>query len=116
MNRAQETATDLLRKNIHRFPRGNVYLRDLSLGPILIGCPPESLKDILDLKEGGGDRAVPQVVVLRNRLFDSANKCICEELEQFIYYNYFRLGRRTIVLCTADQRARQRRILDLSSF
>jgi CRP-like cAMP-binding protein len=114
MNKAQETVSDILRKNILRFPRGNVYIRGLSVGPVLIGCPPESLKDILDLKEGNG--SVPQVLVLRNRLFDPANKCICEELEQFIDYNYFRLGRRTIVLCTAEQRDRERRILELSSF
>jgi len=115
MDQKQERATDILRNNIHKFPRGNVYIKGLSVGPLLIGCPPETLKDIMDT-EGSSVEAVPQVVALRNRLFDTTNKCICEELEQIVFYNFFRHRRKTIILCDENQKVQETMILDISTF
>ncbi len=58
-----------------RLPRGNILVEDLSIGSLLIGCPPETLKDVFR-EENGSDEKIPQYVVLRDRLFDSHNKCI----------------------------------------
>ncbi len=115
MDENHRPSPDDLRSNILKFPRGNVYLRGLSTGPLLIGCPPESLKDIMD-RVGSGPESVPRTVVLRNQLFDTANKCISEELEQFVYFNFFKTGRRTAVFCTADQKSRVEKILSVSTF
>lgn len=99
-----------------KLPRGAIYFENLSIGPLLIGCPPESLKDIMALKGGKVDMDAPRVIVIREQLFDAVNKCICEEIEQFVFYNFFVLNSKTIFVCTESQSERQKKIMSISTF
>ncbi len=98
-----------------RLPRGNILIEDLSIGSLLIGCPPEALKDVFREEKDTIDK-IPQYVVLRDKLFDSMNKCISEELEQIVFYNYYKLKRTTYVICTEEQKWRQEQIIRTANF
>ena len=101
---------------IQELPRGAVLIKGLSVGNLIIGSPPESIKDIISLYPDNYFDKIPQVIVLRDRLFDSENKCLCEEIEQYVFFNYFILKRKTYFVCTENQKESGHIILQVSTF
>src|SRR6266498_485619 len=90
---------------VTKLPRGGVVVTTQA-GPVQLGCPPESIKDILAL----GLR-IPDVLVLPSSWFSRRRGLTVAEVEFPIYYNYFVVGRRTTVVCDAGERQRLLTIL-----
>jgi phosphoribosyl 1,2-cyclic phosphodiesterase len=93
-----------------RLPRGGAVVRT-SAGPVQLGCPPETIKDILAAK-----LEVPSVFVLPMTWFASPRGLVLAEIEFPVYFNYFVLGRRITVVCDEEGRRRVRAILRESLF
>ena len=69
-------------------PRGGYYVRT-SAGPLQIGIPPETIKDVMELKLD-----VPVAYVLPRDLFDRRRGLSVAEFEFPAYYSFFLLKRR----------------------
>jgi len=101
---------------LRSLPRGAKYIKDTSVGPVQVGCPPETVKDTMDWSKGFPPTGVPQVVVVRDSLFDLHNKCISEELEFLVYYNFFLHKRPLKIVCAPEQMERIKTILQTAIF
>ena len=87
-------------------PRGGYYVRT-SAGPIQIGIPPETIKDVMELKLD-----VPVAYVLPRDLFDRRRGLSVAEFEFPAYYSFFLLKRRCrLVVLNRDVERRVRAIL-----
>lgn len=92
-------------------PRGGHYVRTSS-GPVQIGVPPETIKDILELKLD-----VPVAYVLPRDLFDRRRGLSVAEFEFPTYYSFFLLKRRCrLVVLSSDVERRVRAIFQESLF
>src|SRR5215831_20844483 len=95
---------------IAKLPRGGALV-STGAGPVQLGCPPESIKDILKL-----GLEVPAVLVMPRTWFSRRRGLTVAEVEFPVYYNYFVLGRRTTLVCDAGERRRLLVILGESLF
>jgi len=93
-----------------RLPRGGAVVAT-SAGPVQLGCPPETIKDVLAQR-----LEVPSVIVLPATWFSKSRGLTVAEVEFPVYYNYFVLGRRVTFVCTAEGSARLEAILRESLF
>jgi CRP-like cAMP-binding protein/ribonuclease BN (tRNA processing enzyme) len=92
-------------------PRGGYYIRS-SAGPIQIGMPPETIKDVMELKLD-----VPVAYVLPRELFDRRRGLSVAEFEFPAYYSYFLLKRRCqLVVLSPSVERRIRAIFQESLF
>lgn len=92
-------------------PRGGYYVRT-SAGPIQIGVPPETIKDVMDLA-----LEVPVAYVLPRELFDRRRGLSVAEFEFPTYYSFFLLNRRArLVVASRDIEKRVRAIFQESLF
>ncbi len=92
-------------------PRGGYYVRT-SAGPIQIGMPPETIKDVMELKLD-----VPIAYVLPSELFDRRRGLSVAEFEFPAYYSFFLLKRRCrLVVLSKDVERRVRAIFQESLF
>lgn len=92
-------------------PRGGYYVRT-SVGPIQIGIPPETIKDVMELKLD-----VPAAYVLPRDLFDRRRGLSVAEFEFPAYYSFFLLKRRCrLVVLSRDVERRVRAIFQESLF
>src|SRR5882762_6301582 len=92
-------------------PRGGYYVRT-SQGPIQIGIPPETIKDVMELKLD-----VPIAYVLPRDLFDRRRGLSVAEFEFPAYYSFFLLKRRCrLVVLSEDVERRVRSIFQESLF
>jgi glyoxylase-like metal-dependent hydrolase (beta-lactamase superfamily II)/uncharacterized cupin superfamily protein len=92
-------------------PRGGYYVRT-SAGAVQIGVPPETIKDVMDLR-----LEVPIAYVLPRELFDRRRGLSVAEFEFPAYYGYFLLNRRCrLVVESADVERRIRSIFQESLF
>jgi CRP-like cAMP-binding protein/phosphoribosyl 1,2-cyclic phosphodiesterase len=92
-------------------PRGGYYVRT-SAGPIQIGIPPETIKDVMELKLD-----VPIAYVLPRDLFDRRRGLSVAEFEFPSYYSFFLLKRRCrLVVLSPDVERRVRAIFQESLF
>jgi CRP-like cAMP-binding protein len=92
----------------YQLPRGG-YLVETSEGNIQIGSPPETIKDTMSFNK------TPLVFVLPKRCFHIDKGISVAELEFPIYYNFFfRGGKKTSIVCTAEQRDQLRIVLSES--
>lgn len=95
---------------VHRLPRGGAVVAT-SAGPVQLGCPPETIKDLL------ADRLeVPSAIVLPTVWFSRGRGVTLAEIEFPVYYNYFVLGRKVTFVCEAAARPRLLTILRESLF
>src|SRR3954468_19864358 len=86
-------------------PRGGYYVRT-SAGPIQIGIPPETIKDVMEHKLD-----VPIAYVLPRDLFDRRRGLSVAEFEFPAYYSFFLLKRRCrLVVLNRDVERRVRSI------
>ncbi|MBX3206476.1 MAG: cyclic nucleotide-binding domain-containing protein [Labilithrix sp.] len=92
-------------------PRGGYYVRT-SAGPVQIGVPPETIKDVMELKLD-----VPVAYVLPRELFDRRRGLSVAEFEFPAYYSFFLLKRRCrLVVVSRDVERRVRSIFQESLF
>ena len=92
-------------------PRGGYYVRT-SHGPLQIGIPPETIKDVMELKLD-----VPVAYVLPRDLFDRRRGLSVAEFEFPAYYSFFLLKRRCrLVVPSRDIERRVRAIFQESLF
>ena len=92
-------------------PRGGYYVRT-SAGPVQIGIPPETIKDVMEHKLD-----VPIAYVLPRDLFDRRRGLSVAEFEFPAYYSFFLLKRRCrLVVLNADVERRVRAIFQESLF
>lgn len=92
-------------------PRGGYYVRT-SAGAIQIGIPPETIKDVMELKLD-----VPIAYVLPRELFDRRRGLSVAEFEFPAYYSFFLLKRRCrLVVLSRDVERRVRAIFQESLF
>lgn len=92
-------------------PRGGYYVRT-SAGPIQIGMPPETIKDVMGMKLD-----VPVAYVLPRDLFDRRRGLSVAEFEFPAYYSFFLLERRCrLVALSSDIERRVRAIFQESLF
>src|SRR5437899_3347729 len=92
-------------------PRGGYYVRT-SAGPIQIGIPPETIKDVMELK-----LEVPIAYVLPRALFDRRRGLSVAEFEFPAYYSFFLLKRRCrLVVLSQEVERRVRAIFQESLF
>src|SRR5687767_1041225 len=92
-------------------PRGGYYV-PTSTGPIQIGIPPETIKDVMELKLD-----VPRAYVLPRELFDRRRGLSVAEFEFPTYYSFFLLKRRSrLVVFSNDIERRVRSIFQESLF
>src|SRR3954452_23795880 len=92
-------------------PRGGYYVRT-SAGAIQIGMPPETIKDVMELKLD-----VPVAYVLPRDLFDRRRGLSVAEFEFPAYYSFFLLKRRCrLVVLDDDVERRVRAIFQESLF
>ncbi len=92
-------------------PRGGYYV-PTAAGPIQIGIPPETIKDVMELKLD-----VPIAYVLPRELFDRRRGLSVAEFEFPTYYSFFLLKRRSrLVVFTKDIERRIRAIFQESLF
>jgi CRP-like cAMP-binding protein/ribonuclease BN (tRNA processing enzyme) len=92
-------------------PRGGYYVRT-SRGPIQIGMPPETIKDVMEL-----ELDVPIAYVLPRELFDRRRGLSVAEFEFPTYYSFFLLKRKCrLVVPTPDVERRVRSIFQESLF
>lgn len=92
-------------------PRGGYYVRT-SAGPIQIGIPPETIKDLMELA-----LEVPVAYVLPRELFDRRRGLSVAEFEFPTYYSFFLLKRKcTLVVPTEDVERRVRAVFQESLF
>jgi glyoxylase-like metal-dependent hydrolase (beta-lactamase superfamily II)/mannose-6-phosphate isomerase-like protein (cupin superfamily) len=92
-------------------PRGGYYVRT-SAGPIQIGIPPETIKDVMELKLD-----VPIAYVLPRELFDRRRGLSVAEFEFPAYYSFFLLKRRCrLAVLSDDVERRVRAIFQESLF
>jgi CRP-like cAMP-binding protein/ribonuclease BN (tRNA processing enzyme) len=92
-------------------PRGGSYVRT-SVGAIQIGIPPETIKDVMELKLD-----VPVAYVLPRELFDRRRGLSVAEFEFPAYYSFFLLKRRCrLVVLSHDVERRVRSIFQESLF
>lgn len=92
-------------------PRGGTYVRT-SAGPVQIGMPPETIKDVMALA-----LEVPMAYVLPAELFDRRRGLSVAEFEFPAYYNFFLLKRRCrLVVANPDVERRVRAIFQETLF
>ncbi|CAN5919745.1 cAMP/cGMP-dependent 3',5'-cyclic-AMP/GMP phosphodiesterase [soil metagenome] len=92
-------------------PRGGYYVRT-SAGPVQIGIPPETIKDVMEHKLD-----VPIAYVLPRDLFDRRRGLSVAEFEFPAYYSFFLLKRRCrLVVLSRDVERRVRAIFQESLF
>jgi CRP-like cAMP-binding protein/phosphoribosyl 1,2-cyclic phosphodiesterase len=92
-------------------PRGGYYVRT-SKGAIQIGIPPETIKDLMEMKLD-----VPVAYVLPRELFDRRRGLSVAEFEFPTYYSFFLLKRKCkLVVPTRDIERRVRSIFQESLF
>src|SRR6187549_165265 len=92
-------------------PRGGYYV-PTSAGPIQIGIPPETIKDVMELKLD-----VPIAYVLPRELFDRRRGLSVAEFEFPAYYSFFLLKRKCrLVVFSTDVERRVRAIFQESLF
>ena len=92
-------------------PRGGYYVRTAQ-GPIQIGIPPETIKDLMELKLD-----VPVAYVLPRELFDRRRGLSVAEFEFPTYYSFFLLKRKCrLVVPSKDVERRVRAIFQESLF
>jgi CRP-like cAMP-binding protein len=82
-----------------------------SVGPIQLGAPPETIKDLI-----GAGLEVPAIYVLPARWFDRRRGHPLLELEFPVYYNYFLRHRRVTAVADAPAARRLRALLHESLF
>jgi hypothetical protein len=86
-------------------PRGGYYVRTIA-GPIQIGIPPETIKDVMGMKLD-----VPIAYVLPRDLFDRRRGLSVAEYEFPAYYSFFLHKRkRRLVVFSRDVDRRERLI------
>ncbi|MBX3260851.1 MAG: cAMP/cGMP-dependent 3',5'-cyclic-AMP/GMP phosphodiesterase [Labilithrix sp.] len=92
-------------------PRGGYYVRT-SAGAVQIGVPPETIKDVMELRLD-----VPVAYVLPRELFDRRRGLSVAEFEFPAYYSFFLLKRRCrLVVLSRDVERRVRSIFQESLF
>ena len=92
-------------------PRGGYYVRT-SAGPIQIGIPPETIKDVMELKLD-----VPIAYVLPQDLFDRRRGLSVAEFEFPAYYSFFLLKRKCrLVVLSKDVERRVRAVFQETLF
>ncbi|MDH5720783.1 MAG: cAMP/cGMP-dependent 3',5'-cyclic-AMP/GMP phosphodiesterase [Spirochaetia bacterium] len=91
-------------------PRGG-YLVKTSAGQIQFGSPPETIKDTMVLPD-----KVPEIFVLPGELFHVEKGIAVAELEFPIYYNHFLCQKKTLILCTIEQKKQIVAVLQESVF
>ena len=97
-------------ENVKALPRGG-YLVDTPIGYIQFGLPPETIKDTMILEKG-----VPRVFVLTRDMFNWLKGISIAEMEFPMYYNFFIRKQKTLLICSKEQQARIRRVLQESLF
>lgn len=95
---------------IVRLNRGGVVVRT-GAGPVQIGSPPETIKDTMRF-----DFGVPSIYVLPPKLYREEWGVSLAELEFPVYFNFFVLKRKTVIVCEKSQRARAAEVLRESVF
>lgn len=93
-----------------RLNKGGVVVLS-SVGPIQIGSPPETIKDTMRM-----EFRVPAIYVLPQKLYRAEWGVSLAELEFPVYFNFFVLKRKTIVICERSQRLRATEVLMESVF
>jgi CRP-like cAMP-binding protein/glyoxylase-like metal-dependent hydrolase (beta-lactamase superfamily II) len=92
-------------------PRGGYYVRTVA-GPVQIGMPPETIKDVMGMKLD-----VPIAYVLPRDLFDRRRGLSVAEFEFPAYYSFFLLKRKCrLVVFSKDVERRVRAIFQESLF
>ena len=93
-----------------RLSKGGVVVLT-SAGPVQVGSPPETIKDTMRLPFG-----VPSTFILPQKLYAAEWGVSLAELEFPVYYNFFVLKRKTVVVCEKSQRDRVTEVLRESVF
>lgn len=102
---------DPVRSSVVRLPRGGSYV-PTAAGPVQIGVPPETIKDVL-----AASLDVPAIFVVPPELFDRRRGLTLAEVEFPSYFNYFVKKRRTtLVVDDEDVENRLRTVFRESLF
>ncbi|MDH5717357.1 MAG: cAMP/cGMP-dependent 3',5'-cyclic-AMP/GMP phosphodiesterase [Spirochaetia bacterium] len=91
-------------------PRGG-YLVKTSVGQIQFGAPPETIKDTMVMPE-----SVPEIFVLPFELFHVEKGIAVAELEFPLYFNHFICQKKTLIICTKEQKEQMEIVLQESVF
>ena len=97
-------------ETVRILPRGG-YLVNTSIGYIQVGSPPETIKDTMLLP-----KKVPLIFVLPGTLFHFEKGIAVAELEFPIYFNHFLCQKKTLIICTKDQKEQLLSVLQESVF
>jgi CRP-like cAMP-binding protein len=95
---------------VKTLPRGG-YLVPTSVGDVQFGSPPETIKDTMVMESG-----TPRIFVVPKHTFHLDKGISVAELEFPIYYNFFIKGRKTYIVCTAEQKKQLLAVLQESLF
>ena len=112
MSDSKGAASGFARKlgEIIQLKRGGAVVMT-SAGPVQIGSPPETIKDSMRY-----DFSVPSIYILPSRLYREEWGVSLAELEFPVYFNFFVLKRKTVIVCEKSQRARAEEVLRESVF
>ncbi len=96
--------------NVRVLPRGG-HLVDTPAGYIQFGSPPETIKDTMTFEKG-----VPKIFVLTADLFSWIKGISVAEMEFPMYYNFFIKKQNILIICTREQKARMKKVLQEALF
>ncbi len=95
---------------IEHLTRGGIIIRSESES-LQYAAPPETIKDTQKRADG-----VPLHYLIPQQMFDIRRGISLADMEFPVYYNFFHGGRKTVVICTENQRKRLQRILKEALF
>ena len=91
-------------------PRGG-FLTNTSEGLVQLGCPPETIKDSIEIYG-----QIARIFLLSKTFFSLEKFISLAELEFPIYYNFFFLQQKTIIVCHKDYQKRFAELISSSLF
>ncbi len=104
------TATNIKQGEIYRLPRGG-YLVDTTEGYVQVGSPPETIKDTMAFPSG-----VPQIFCLPTKFFNRSKAISVAEVEFPIYFNFFIMKRKAIIVCLKKHKKIFERVISEALF
>ena len=101
---------DIIEGTWAELPRGG-FLTNTSEGLVQLGCPPETIKDSITIY-----KKVPRIFLLPKFFFSLEKYISLAELEFPIYYNFFFLKSKTVIVCHQNHQKQFEELISNSLF
>ncbi|MCB1178399.1 MAG: hypothetical protein KDK36_12510, partial [Leptospiraceae bacterium] len=88
---------------VSHLTRGTIYITNTSAGDIMLGLPPEILKETLDFSKGFPPAGIPLTCVIPDDLWNTESFQLNVECEFPFYGNKFLMGRKMNIVCEPSQ-------------